>query len=285
MAIDTASPRPRRAVLAAAVSGAAALGAAAIARPAGALAANGDPLLLGQANTASSATTLTRDTVPTINAPTFVSDTTISVAVAGNATSGQGVVGRSQSSAGVQGYSQTDAGVNGFGVYGVWASGSLYGVQGGGDTAGVLGWGHTGVTGILGYSGGWPLPEAPAKTGVYGYAAQDATAAGVTGSSTVGTGVFAVATTGTALRVSGKARFSRSGKASVAAGRSYVDITVAGGLTSHSVVHATLQTYRSGVAVAAVRVNYPSAGKARIYLTKVASASAGTYVGWLVAEY
>ena len=50
-------------------------------------------------------------------------------------------------------------------------------------------------------------------------------------------------------------------------------------------VHATLQTYRSGVAIAAVRKNYPRAGKARIYLTKVASTTANTYVGWFVAEY
>jgi hypothetical protein len=50
------------------------------------------------------------------------------------------------------------------------------------------------------------------------------------------------------------------------------------------VIHATLQTYRAGVAVAAVRRNYPVAGKARIYLTKVASTRARTYVGWFVTE-
>jgi hypothetical protein len=88
-----------------------------------------------------------------------------------------------------------------------------------------------------------------------------------------------------ALKVAGKAKFSRSGKATVLKGKTYVDITVAGGLTSHSVIHATLQTYRTGVAIAAVRINYPSSGKARIYLTKVASTTASTYVGWFVAEY
>ena len=90
---------------------------------------------------------------------------------------------------------------------------------------------------------------------------------------------------GTALQVAGRATFSRSGRATVLKGKSYVDIVVAGGLTSHSMVHATLQVYRTGVAVAAARINYPSAGKARIYLTKVASTTASTSVGWFVAEY
>jgi hypothetical protein len=68
-------------------------------------------------------------------------------------------------------------------------------------------------------------------------------------------------------------------------GKSDVDITVAGGLTYRSVIHATLQTYRAGVAIAAVRINYPSTGKARIHLTKVASTTTSTYVGWFVTEY
>jgi hypothetical protein len=108
---------------------------------------------------------------------------------------------------------------------------------------------------------------------------------GVTGNSTDGTGVLAWSSNGTALQVDGKAKFARAGRVSVAAGKSHVDIVVGGGLTSTSIVLATLQTYRAGVAVAAVRANYPSAGKARIYLTKVGSTSSGTWVGWFVAEY
>ena len=58
-----------------------------------------------------------------------------------------------------------------------------------------------------------------------------------------------------------------------------------GGLSaSKSSVVATIQTYRPGVAIAGVRLNYPSTGKARIYLTKVASATATTPVGWLVLD-
>jgi hypothetical protein len=155
----------------------------------------------------------------------------------------------------------------------------------------VIGWSTGNGTGLLGYtdgsyfSGPGTLPGAPAQTGVYGYAAQGATAVGVKGESTTGTGGYFTATTGTALKITGKAAFSRSGRGNVAAGKAYADIVVPGGLTSHSVVHATLQTYRVGVAIAAVRTNYPSAGKARIYLTKIASRTAVTYVGWFVAEY
>ena len=85
---------------------------------------------------------------------------------------------------------------------------------------------------------------------------------------------------GTALQVEGKARFSRSGRAKVLAGHSSVDITVPGGLAGVSLIFANLMNYRTGVAVAAVRPNWPSAGKARIYLTK--SVSTAAYVSWLV---
>jgi hypothetical protein len=62
-----------------------------------------------------------------------------------------------------------------------------------------------------------------------------------------------------------------------------VDVTVPGGLsTTTSSLLATIQTYRGGVAVSGVRLNYPSAGKARIYLTKIASATATTPIGWFV---
>ncbi len=138
-----------------------------------------------------------------------------------------------------------------------WANGTnASGVEGGGkgySTAGVAGW-STGAAG----------------TGVIG------TAAGT------GTGGWFKSEHGTALKVGGPAQFSRSGRALVARGHSCVDITVPGGLHSSAAVLATIQTYRSGVAVAGVRLNYPWTGKARIYLTKVASTTATTPVGWFV---
>ena len=181
----------------------------------------------------------------------------------------------------------------------------VFGLPGSG--AGVRGVSLAG-TGVLGYAvaPAQDLLVLPAdRTGVYGYSNIDTTAVGVHGqtidaigvkataisgtgvvaTATTGTGGLFSATTGTALHVAGKAKFSRSGKATVLKTRTYTDITVTDGLTTRSVVHATLQTYRSGVAIAAVRLNYPNTGKARIYLTKVASTTASTYVGWFVAEY
>lgn len=164
---------------------------------------------------------------------------------------------------------------------GVWgqggfvASGFSTGVYGEGDT-GVWGYGGWGVfgasdatgTGVYGLSGG-SVPAAPAHTGVFGY-------------SDSGYGVYAKAASGVALRVSGKAAFSRAGRARIAAGRSYVDVIVAGGLAGSPVGLANLLTKRSGFYVAAVRPNYPSAGKMRIYLNKALGSA--TYVAYFVAN-
>jgi hypothetical protein len=121
--------------------------------------------------------------------------------------------------------------------------------------------------------------------GVHG-SAYGATGVAVAGNGKgTATGGYFDAESGTALQVDGKTEFSRSGRASVPANRTYADITVPGGLSaSKSSVIATIQAYRPGVAVSCVRLNYPSAGKARIYLTKVASTTHTTPVGWLVID-
>ena len=102
------------------------------------------------------------------------------------------------------------------------------------------------------------------------------------GSAQGGTGVRAESTSGIALQVAGRAVFSRSGQVSVPAGKSYVDVAVPGGLPAGASVLATLQTYVSGVSVAGVRTNVPSAGIARIFLTKVASTTKSTLIAWFV---
>jgi hypothetical protein len=102
------------------------------------------------------------------------------------------------------------------------------------------------------------------------------------GTSDGGIGVQAISIAGHALHVDGRAWFSRSGRASVAAGRSYVDVSVSGALDKDASVLAVLQSRRTGVYVAGVRKNYPTAGKARIFLNKVASTSSSTVVAWLV---
>ena len=195
---------------------------------------------------------------------------------------------------GVRVYSATGTGLYGVSdtsvaIYGMCQSGyALKAIGRGLDCAATLGWSQGSNTGVFGYSSTdsmFELPASAIKTGVYGLADQGSGSTGVTGESPTGTGVLATTTTETALQVNGKPLFSRSGRLSIPKGKAYADIKVAGGLTAGSVVHATLQTYRAGVGIAAVRANYPVAGDARIYLTKVASATASTSVGWFVAEY
>ena len=289
MAIDTASPRSRRALLAAGLGAGVATVASAIGRPLPANATDGDPMVVGGEYVS---TSVTKIDAGSSGATALWGISTLGSGVLGQSTSGYGIYGTSNSGAGVVATANTGDGVygssgSGRGVNGESISG--YGVRGTSDAAAmpaILGASGGANTGVQGYSGAPDsLPATPAKTGVFGYAAQDATAVGVKGESTTGTGGLFTTTTGTALQVAGKAKFSRSGRATVLKGKSYVDVTVTGGMTSHSMVHATLQTYRSGVSIAAVRINYPTAGKARIYLTKVASTTASTYVAWFVAEY
>jgi len=323
MAIDTATPRTRRTILAGALGGLAAWAASALGRPEAVSAHDPDDVELGAMNTVAATTTIQNSS----NANTVlelwgsagsalrgfstgyhgVQGTTAAENRSGvyglfanQSGHGVGVLGENKGpgAAGynVGGLGNEDAGVfgdsiSGTGVLGITEKGNgVWGWSLSPSLAAILGQSLTSSTGVLGYSVTdhnltGQGPAAPAKTGVYGYAAQDATAVGVKGESTVGTGGLFTATTGTALRVAGKAKFSRSGRASVPKGKTSVDIAVPGGIAANSVVHATLQTYRAGVSIAAVRTNYPVAGKARIYLTKVASTTVSTSVGWFVAEY
>ena len=196
MAIDPASPRSRRALLAAALGAGAATVASALERPLPVRAGNGDTVTVGSWNIGTLETKIdTQDSGAT--------------ALHGNS-------------------------INAYAVYGTSDTGT-----------GVLGsCGHGyGIRGISYYAG---------SLGVSG---ENTNGTGVSGTSGSGTGVSASSSSGNALQVDGKAKFSRSGKASVLAGKTYVDVTVTGGLATNSVVHATLQTYRSGVAISAARKN------------------------------
>lgn len=148
-----------------------------------------------------------------------------------------------------------EANDGGSGVYGE----GTWGVDGWGWT-GTLGGGYIGVHGH-GWSNGALWPTAPTRI------------AGVLASCDTG---------GVALDVRGKSVFSRSGKVSIAKGRYYVDVDLRAkeGLAGTPLCFATLMTYRSGYHVAAVRPNYPSSGKLRIYLNKALTSA--TYVAYLV---
>jgi len=108
---------------------------------------------------------------------------------------------------------------------------------------------------------------------------EDAGAA-IYGNSKTGKGGAFRSVAGTALDVDGKAKFSRSGRVTVAAGKSYADVTVSGGLTGTPLCFANVMSYRPGIYVRMVRPKHPSASKLRIYLNKAPTAS--TYVAWLV---
>jgi hypothetical protein len=250
------TPRTRRAVLAAALGAGAATVASAVARPLPAAATNGGNVLLGN--------------IP--GAPLDGTGTNEASATTGiHTTTGSGfrAVTAAVSEYGIDGRSTAVTGL-GAGVYGESAAPNGYG---------VLGYNFATTGSPVGVHG-----EATGPTGV-----------GVVGKAIGGTGAIGVRaisqgialkaeSDGIAVDCLGAARFTRSGRASVAANAKYVDVTVPGGLTSKSIVHATIQTYRAGCAILAARPNWPTAGKARIYLTKVASTTSSTPVAWMVTE-
>lgn len=156
-----------------------------------------------------------------------------------------GYADASPSSSGVVGHSHQGWGVIGAGAVGVLGVG----------TWGVLG--DVGVTSI-GVYGNVGAAEAPIVAGGIGVLARAQTTSQV------------------ALKVLGKAQFSRSGRTSIAPGSSTKTITMAG-VTTSSYIIATLQTNRSGIYVRAV---VPAAGTFKIYLNTTVPGT--TYIGYLV---
>lgn len=206
--------------------------------------------------------------------------------VTGTNGGGTGVWGQAQGTLGVGviGYGQENtSGQSGVGVMGVTGTGDPLaafrrrgtGVAGLGDTYGVTGTagGPQGVAGVMGE--GSPI-------GVLGNGG-NGTATGVRGESGLGVGVCAVSPQGLALKVEGRAKFQRSGLATIAKGRSYVDVTVPGGVRSNTMVVATLQSNRPGVFVSSASP-LVSAGKVRIRLSRVASRTSITKVAWLALD-
>jgi len=100
MSVDTTGPRSRRALLGAGIGALAAAALAAIGRPASTDAADGDGVILGQANSATNSTIISA---------------TGDNAIYGFAASHVGVFGESTSSAGIFGTSATGAGVRAHG--------------------------------------------------------------------------------------------------------------------------------------------------------------------------
>jgi hypothetical protein len=213
------------------------------------------------------------------------------VGVQASVEAGVGAVGYSTGGTGVAGSAQNQVGA---GVAGFVGSGielntfdaieaGVFGLGGGGTstTAGV--WGHT-VTGVGVYgSGPWGVygtgavgvtgDVAPGGTGVYGFVG--------TTTPPIPTGSVAVearvaSTSHLALNVVGRAKFSRSGRILIGAGKSSIVISLTG-VSASSLVFANLYTYRSGTWVISAT---PTTNTITIRLNKTLTSSA--YVVWFV---
>jgi hypothetical protein len=162
MAIDAASPRTRRALLAAALGAGAAAVASALGRPLPVEAANGQAVTVGSDLTGTSFTRITN----TANSNDVIwGRSSTGRGIVGTSSSGEAAYGRSPNGVGVRGISTGGFGVwgnsqgDGYGVYansesgdGVRATGGDHGVYASGATAGVFGTSGAGP-GIWGYHG------------------------------------------------------------------------------------------------------------------------------------
>ena len=178
----------------------------------------------------------------------------------------------------------------------------------------ILGVSQGASTGVQGFSGSAATPTPPAKTGVYGYAAQDANASGVMGSTTLGRGVFGTASAGlgvygwaingngvrgyaktgaagwfstsgpkigVAVRAIGKVTLDNcAGVATIASGANSVTVTPGTDLVATSAVVATLMGSAGGATTVQRVVVNAAADTFTIYLT--ANATAAVTVAWHV---
>jgi hypothetical protein len=267
-------------------------------QPDRAAAATGDPVTAGGTFEADAATTLT-NTTSLPSAYALVGNAGAASGVRGSSDSGDGVHGTSSTGFGVMGDSNSRNGVVGrsmgsragvvggvggsitvpdfdfeAGVVGLGETGTPFasGVWGDSSTgAGVVGSGPWGVygTGGVGVAG----DVGPGGTGVYGFVGS--TAAPIP-TANVAVEARAGTTSYLALNVVGRAKFSRSGRTLIAAGRSYITISLAG-VTSSNLVFANLFTYRAGTWVISAT---PTTGSFTIRLNKALTSSA--YVVWFV---
>ena len=247
MAPDPNALRSRRALLTAAAGGAAAIAATAAA-PVSVLAAPSN-IQTETANTSTAQTSLSM---------TSATATDVALKIASTTSTAASFVGAS----GDQTNIATDTGFTG--VYG-WAEGAPIsdpnhigsGVWGGSDDIGVVGTGGIGVEGDGFY-------------GVLAAGANDPASVALLALGWDGTGNY------TALDVRGKAKFSRSGRSTIGAGKSSIKVNMAG-VSWSSLVFAVVRSNRAGRYVRAV---VPTTGSFTIYLNTAVTAS--TYVVWFV---
>jgi hypothetical protein len=176
MVVDTSSLRSRRAILFGAVGSVAASVAAAVTQASPVTATNGNIVHVGGVYTA----TLTTE-INATGTNALLASTDTEVAVTGlSSRYGYGMDGYSKSGTGVRGRSDS-----GYGVVARTSSPTVPAMLGLHLANGV------GVQGQSVSGSGPTGPAMPAKTGVYGYANQDAYAVGVEGASPNGRGIVA----------------------------------------------------------------------------------------------
>jgi hypothetical protein len=318
MAIDPAAPRSRRAILAGALGGAGALVAHALGRAAPVAAADGDSVQLGRGTTLTDNTANSPTLINSVAEPALGTQGAGTVGVWGKmTTSGIGTLGTSVSGTGAQGSSTTGAGVVGLttgpgtgrstgvlgstgagagiaddldetGVYG-FADDSIGAAGVWGDTLQGIGVVGTGDWGVFGYGSVGVVGGVPAvATAVYGFAGDDdiitpTPGAGVVGRAGLGAvyGVVAAAAAPNqyALYVAGRLRLNGSGNRTTIASTAASKKVILAGVSTSSLIVATLQTSISGCYVRAV---VPAAGSFTIYLSKAPGKTAA--VGYIVAN-
>jgi len=278
----------RRTLLGAGLGALVATIAASLGRPQSAKATDGDPVTIGYDVTTTIPTTLQNrvndnEVIVAKSVAVGGGGTGGGAAIHGDSESGRGVWGTTRSGNGVEGRSATHLGVYGFansgdGVHGY--SGSGDGVSGYADAAGN---GKAGLRGLANTDQSYGAFAENLIAGTKG--SLGGPKAGVVGQAPDALGFVGVAATAgdaaTALSVTGRAQFSRSGRASVPSGRSYVVVNVPGGLSGASLAVATPMLNRAGVYVQSA-VPDPNSGQIRINLNKVASSSSSTPIAWFV---
>lgn len=264
----TEAVRSRRAVLAAAAGSAAALAVSTI-RP---------------GSVAAVAANMQTETDNATSAPTGVTnsaDDHLQALFGHAATDGNGVEGTSVKGHGARGISSDTSdpatNVSNAGVVGV--AGSLQSIPSNIALTGVFGFADASPT--QGFVGAGVWGDSPdigvigsGSVGVLGFAP-----VGVVGETDTSGGIGVVAANDVAdalaLRVIGRAEFTRSGRTTIAAGKASKAVTLAG-CTSSTLVIANLAASRTGRWVRAV---VPASGKFTIYLNT--SVGSNTAVAWI----
>ncbi len=281
--VESTHGRTRRAILTSALGGIGAwVAAAAVGGRARVNAADGDPMLIGEANSSTTTTSITNATAG--NTVLEATATANGTAILGYSPDAQGVQGGSENGIGVYGNVGQGIGVfgNSNGQAGVWG-------QTDGEAAGVVGRSvGSQRTGVLGLSGSTE-PALRLRTGVFGYcdSADDARGVigespagqGVRGESGSGVGVFATSNSGYALRTSGRIRADGvSGVASISAGSTSKTISPGVNVASGSFVLLTPKTN-----IGSRALWFTTDATANTFTIRMSSSrSSSTKVAWLL---